>query len=207
MTRGRLRSDDTPPRRLSGDAFEGASKLARLSIARSEEPEPPRRAEPDAALVAVDGELEPRPLQPAKAEHRQAWSIGGSCWVDHDALIQLQAERPIIPHLIALPRLVPVQPDIGVMERNSDIVDADIADLSEILRLQAGPLNEVFPSDTEVVREARIQDGGKARRTGHEFALLDFRQAHPDHDLLRLDRHLSIPNHDDRPCVEVGKVP
>ena len=65
-----------------------------------EEPEPTWRADPDAEMAGINREPESRPFQPAKAQHRQAWGIGGPRRVDHDALIQLQAERPIIFRLI-----------------------------------------------------------------------------------------------------------
>jgi hypothetical protein len=100
-----------------------------------------------------------------------------------------------------------VQPDIGVTEQNGDIVDTDLGDSWEIGRLQADPLNEVFLSDPEVVRETRIQYSRKTRRGGHELPLFPLRQAHPDHDLLRLDGHLSVPNHDDSPLLKIGKFP
>src|SRR5690242_11388141 len=106
-------------------------------MASSEGPEPPRRAEPDAEMVAVDGEMEPGPFQSAKAQDRQARGIGRARRVHRNPLIELQAERRGIRQFITLPRLIPIQPDIGVITRNGDVVDTDIAALGKISRLNA----------------------------------------------------------------------
>ena len=65
----------------------------------------------------------------------------------------------------------------------------------------------MFLSNGKVVRTARIKDGGKTGRIRHEFPLLNFREAHPDDDLLRLDQLFLVPNNDDRPLVEEGEAP
>src|SRR3954468_10864534 len=112
-------------------------------------------------MLAVDGQMEPGPFQPAKAEDRQARGIGGARGVYHNPLTEHQAERRTIPEFITPPRLIPMQSDIGVMERSGDVVDADIANPRKISPLDAGPSSQVLLPDAEVMREARIQDGGK----------------------------------------------
>jgi len=157
-------------------------------------------------MLTVDGKMEASPFQPAKTQDRQSWGIEGPRRVHYNPLIEFHGERRIFSLLITLPRLVPMQPDISTMERSGGVVDTDIADLGEIPRLHAGPSNEVFRSDAKVVREARVENCGKTGSTRRGFPLLAFCDAHPDHDLMRLDRHFLVAN-DDSPRVEVREAP
>ncbi len=94
----------------------------------TEEPEPPSRAELDAAMLAVDGQAEPGPFQSAESQDGQAWRMGTARRVQDDPLNQTQAERRGIPQFIASPRLISMHPDIGVTARSGDVVDADIVE-------------------------------------------------------------------------------
>jgi hypothetical protein len=158
-------------------------------------------------MLTIDGKMEAGPFQRPKTHDRQSWRIEGPRRVDHNPLTEFHGERRILSRPITLPRLFPMQPDIGIMERSGDVVDSDLADLPEIPRLRAGPSNEVFLSDAEVVGEARVKDGGKTRSTRRDFPLLAFCEAHPDYDLMSLDRHLLVANDDDGARVEVREAP
>ena len=146
------------------------------------------------------------PRKPAKTQDWQSRGVEVPRWVHHNPLIDFHRERRIVPRLITLSGLVPMQPDVGVMERSGDVVDADIADLPEIPRMHASPSNEVFLPDAEVVRPARVEDSGKTGSTRRDFPRLAFREAHPDHNLMRFDRHLLVTNGDNGPRVEVRET-
>ena len=100
-----------------------------MSTVSNPEPEPLRRAEPNEAMLTIDGEMEPGPFQSAETEDRQARGIGSASRVHHNPLIEFQAEWRTALGFISPPRFVPMQPDIGVMERCGEVVNADSADL------------------------------------------------------------------------------
>jgi hypothetical protein len=140
------------------------------------------------AIFRIDEKHDFCMVQGLKPEQRRLFARGGVGPVDSHAKLNSQGEwLQASQEHVKLPRLIAVDPDIGVVKRHSDAIHKPVTDVWERTALGLSANEELFLGNEELQRTPGVEESGEGFGAGGEILPIYSRlgDAYPDENLVR----------------------